>query len=165
MKLQKALVPFLLLGVVVLSFAACGGKAAGIGDLPVYTGAVELKAGDSAIGNTLANNTNQDAAMRKAMGAGGSTVQRGFTLPTDATWDTVKAFYEKELKASGWTSGLGGVAGGMFDVNSVMNTANQGNKMAQTEIFSKGKQTLTLLMTTNPIKTEEKTLILSLSTR
>ena len=143
---------------------ACGGKSAGIGDIPAYPGATELKADNSAIGKTLAKNTEQDEAMRNAMGAGGSTVQKGFALPADATWDGVKAFYEKELKARGWQTGLGGIAGGI-DVNSMMGMATQGAPNApQTMIFSKGKQTLTMVWTPIPVK-NEKTLIFSLSTR
>jgi hypothetical protein len=153
-----------LLSVLFILMVACGGKSAGIGDIPAYPGATELKADNNAIGNTLAKNTEQDAAMRKAMGAGGSTVQKGFALPADATWDGVKAFYEKELKAQGWNTGLGGIAGGI-DVNSMVSTATQGAANApQTMIFSKGKQTLTMIWTPIPVK-NEKTLIFSLSTR
>ncbi len=164
MKTFRSLV---LLSVLFVLMIACGGKSVGIGDIPAYPGAVELKADDSQIAATLAKNTEQDAAMRKAMGAGGETVQKGYSLPADATWDAVKAFYEKELKAQGWQSGLGGVSGmtGGIDVNSMMGMATQGNTNApQTMIFSKSKQTLTMIMTPDPLK-NQKTLIFSLSSR
>ena len=63
-----------------LLLAACGAAPSTIADLPVYPGAVELKPGESAIGDTLQGNMEQDAAMREAMGVGGSTEQRGFSL-------------------------------------------------------------------------------------
>lgn len=164
MKSLRPSASFLALAAALLLLAACG-KTVAIGDLPVYKGAVELKPGDSRIGATLAKNTQQDAALRQAMGVGGQTVQRGFSLPADATWDAVSGFYDKELKAGGWTSGLGGLAAGFADLNAVMNTANQASEFMKTMIFTKGKQTLTLLMMSNPTKPADKTLILSLSTR
>ncbi|MEW5958214.1 MAG: hypothetical protein AB1801_10850, partial [Chloroflexota bacterium] len=50
-----------------------GGGAVAIGDLPVYPEAAELKEGESIIGDTLAQNMEQDAAIREAMGALGSS--------------------------------------------------------------------------------------------
>lgn len=165
MRTQNSIGSFLALGAAFLLLTGCGGKAVAVGDLPAFPGATELKAGDSRIGDTLAKNMEQDAAMRKAMGTGGQTEQRGFGLPVDATWDKVKGFYEKELKDRGWASGLGGIAGGMVDINSIMNTANQGNGLFQTMLWSRGSQNLSLIMTVSPTKAGEKTLILSLSTR
>ncbi len=164
MRFSRMIISFLVLATASLVLVSCGGKAVAIGDLPVYPGAVELKASDSQIATTLAKNTEQDAAMRKALGAGGQTVQKGFSLPAGTEWDAVSAFYEKELKARGWQSGLGGMAGGI-DVNSMMNMATQGANAPKTMIFSKGKQTLTLIQTLDPTKPSAKTLILSLSTR
>ena len=164
-----------LISLLVLALLACnsilpfggGGSAATAGDLPVYPGAVELKEGESAIGDTLAQNMEQDAAMREALGAlgSGSTGQKGFQLPTEATWEQVKAFYDKELTAAGWQSGLGGIAGNMVDVNAMMEAANQGNELFQTALWSKGKQTLTTVMVTDPTDQAKKELILSLSTQ
>ncbi len=155
---------FLGLVAVVLFFPGCGGNVK-MGDLPVYPGAVELKAGISKIGDTLAKNMSTDAALRKTIGVGGQTEQRGFTLPAATTWDAVKTFFEKELKARGWESGLGGSAGKFVDVNSIMDTATKASDMTHTMIWSKGKQTLTLLMLNLPAKAGQKELILSLSTR
>jgi hypothetical protein len=150
--------------VVLVSLSACGGSVSS-GDLPKYPGATELKAGESAIGSTLAQNMKQDSAVRQAMGAGGKIEQKGFTLPGDASWEQVKAFYDKELKATGWESGLGGVAGGFVDVNAVMGAANQGNDLFQTSIWSKGKQTLTVAMIVSPTDRKQRELILSLSSQ
>ena len=129
---------YLLVSLLALALLACnsilpfggGGSAATAGDLPVYPGAVELKEGESTIGDTLAQNMEQDAAIREALGAlgSGSTEQKGFQLPAEATWEQVKAFYEKELTAAGWQSGLGGIAGNMVDVNAMMEATNQSNE-------------------------------------
>jgi len=144
--------------------SACGSNASSA-DLPRFPGATELKAGGSAIGNTLAQNMKQDAALRQAMGAGGKTEQLGFKLPGDTNWEQVKAFYDKELKAGGWESGLGGVAGGFVDINAVMGAANQGNNLFQTAIWSKGKQTLTVAMVVSPTDNRQRELILSMSSQ
>ena len=161
---NKRYIPLGIWIVSLLIQPACGGTTAS-GDLPKYPGAVELKAGESAIGNTLAQNMKQDAALRQAMGTGGKTEQRGFKLPGDATWEQVKSFYDKELKSSGWESGLGSVAGGFVDINAVMGAANQGNDLFQTAIWSKGKQTLTVAMVNSPTNKKQRELVLSLSTR
>jgi len=164
MKKIVSLKTFIALGAFLLILAACGGGVA-INDLPAYPGAVELKAGSSQIGDTLKKNMEQDAALRQAVNSGGQTEQKGFQLPADATWEKVNGFYAKELQASGWTSGLGGIAGGFVDINAMMNQANKGNELFQTSVWSKGKQTLSVIMNTNPTNRQEKTLILSLSTR
>lgn len=159
---KKRFVHPAVIAAVITVLSACGG-ASSSGDLPRYPGATELKAGESVVGDTLAKNMDQDAAVRKAMGAGGKTEQLGFRLPGDATWDKVKAFYDKELRASGWESGLGGVAGGFIDINAVMGAANQGNELFQTAMWSRGKQTLTVVMAAGP--SGQRELILSLSSR
>jgi hypothetical protein len=161
---KKFFIPFFILTVFLIVLSACGGNTSA-GDLPKFPGATELKAGESTIGNTLAQNMKQDTAMRQAMGAGGKTEQMGFKLPSDTTWEQVKNFYDKELKAVGWESGLGSVAGGFVDINAVMGAANQGNDLFQTAIWSKGKQTLTLSMVTSPTDRKQRELILSLSNR
>lgn len=163
----------IIISLIILSALACnsilpfGSSAVAISDLPVYPNAAELKAGESVIGDTLAQNEEQDAAMREALGAlgSGSTEQRGFQLPGDATWEQVKSFYEKELSAAGWSSGVGGFASNFVDVNAMMEAANQGNELFQTAIWSKDKQTLTVVMMTDPTDQAQKQLILSLSTQ
>ena len=167
MKTRFSIVSLIVLGVISMLLVACGSQSVAMADLPVYPDAVELEAGDSAIANTLENNMAQDAAMRDSLGAlgGGSTEQTGFELPSGTSWDQVKAFYAKELEGGGWSSGLGGVAGMAVDVNAMMDTANQGNDLFQTAIWSKDKQTLTVVYSVDPTNQEEKVLILSLSSR
>lgn len=143
--------------------AACGPQNVAIADLPVYPGAVELKPGESAIGDTLAQNMQQDAAMRQSAGVGGSTEQKGFTLPGDAGWDAVKAFYADELKAAGWAEGMGGPGGGI--ASQMIEQANQGNDLFQTAMFNKGNQVLSVIRVASPTDPSTVELILSLSTR
>jgi len=164
MSAKKKLSMLSLAFLLVAFLASCGGKPAAMDDIPAYPAAMELKAGTNAIGDTLAQNEKTDAAMRQAMNAGGKIEQRAWQLPAAATWSQVKAFYEEKLQAAGWQSGLGGVGGGFVDVNKMMDAANQANPLAQTMIFTKGKQSLTLLMTDMPVNQEGKQLILSLAT-
>ncbi len=147
--------------VVAIMLTACSGPVS-MNDLPAYPGAVEHKAGQSQIGNTLAKNAQTDAAMRSAVGVGGKTEQKGYRLPKDAKWEDVKRFYDDKLGAAGWSSGAGGVMGGM--VSDVLNAANQSNNLSQTTLYSRGKQTLTVIVVTNPTKKGERDLLLSLST-
>ena len=167
MKTRYSVISLVVASVISLLLVACGSKPAAIADLPVYPKAVQLEAGDSTIANTLQKNMEQDAAIRKSMGALGSgkTEQAGFQLPADTSWDEVKAFYAKQLEGSGWSSGLGGVAGMAVDVNAMMGAANQGNDMFQTAMWSKDKQTLTVVYSVDPTNQNEKMLILSLSSR
>lgn len=144
----------------------CGGAPATqatIADLPTFPGAVELKPGESAIGDTLQQNMQQDAAAREAAGVGGSTEQRGFTLPADATWDAVKGFYTEQLKAAGWAEGMGGPGGDM--AGQIMAQANQGNDLFQTAMYAKGQQVLSIIRVASPTDPTVVELILSLSTR
>ncbi len=146
-----------------LLLGACGSKPVAIADMPVYPGATELKPGESNIADTLKTNGQQDAAMRQAAGVGGSTTQKGFNLPTDAKWDQVKVFYTDKLTASGWTVGMGGPGGNI--ASQVMDQANQANTLFQTAIFSKDKQTLTVMRVVDPTDAAKVQMILSLSTQ
>jgi hypothetical protein len=140
-------------------------ESASIAELPVYPDAVELAA-DSPVADTLAGNMEQNAAMSEALGGlGGTAEQIGYQLPSGTTWDQVKDFYAKELEGNGWSSGLGNVAGMAVDVNAIMDTANEGNDMFQTAIWSTNKQTLTVVYSVDPTNQEERMLILSLSSR
>ena len=164
MKATKTFFILPLAFLLISSLLSCGGKPAAMTDIPVYPGAVELKAGASAIGDTLNQNEQTDAAMRQAMNAGGKIEQQAWQLPAGTTWPEVKSFYEEKLQAVGWQSGLGGVAGGFADVNKMMDAANQSNPISQTMILTKGKQSLTLLMLADPLNKEGKQLIVSLAT-
>lgn len=164
MNAAKTFFMFSLAFLLISSLLSCGGKPAAMTDIPVYPGAVELKAGTNAIGDTLNQNEQTDAAMRQAMNVGGKIEQRAWRLPAGVAWPEVKSFYEEKLQAAGWQSGIGGAGGGFADVNKMMEAANQSNPMTQTMILTKGKQSLTLFMLANPVNKEGKQLIVSLAT-
>ncbi len=144
---------------------ACGGPApVSIAELPAYDGAKELQAGSSPIATTLKNNETQAAAM------GQRIEQKAFDLPGGTTWDQVKGFYTEQLKAKGWKEGVGagkGLAGGIAAdmANKALSQANAGNEMFQTAMFSRGKQTLTLMRMAGATKKKEVQMLISLNTQ
>jgi hypothetical protein len=154
--------------VVVLHLALVAGGCGGsppvtLAELPVYPGAVELEPGETRVGDTLASNVQMDAAIRSAVGVGGSTDQKGYRLPRDARWAQVQSFYADTLKAAGWELGGGGPAGGV--VASVLGAVSQQNELFKTAVWSRGKQSVTVLMVTPPGTRQPPELILSLATR
>ncbi len=155
---QKLFLSFLMM-IFLLTLAACGKSPVGINEIPTYPNAVELKAGDSRLATTLANNVAMDAAMRKAVGVGGKTEQRGFSVGKEVKWEAVKNFYDEKLKSGGWGDlpGAGGIA------TNILNQVNQQNDLFQTANYSRGKQNLSLMRVANPI-TKDVLLILSLTT-
>ncbi len=155
----------ILAGLMLGCSSILGSEPVSIDALPVYPDAVALEEGDNILADTLAQNTQTDAAVREAAGVGGSTVQRAFQLPENVTWDEVNSFYSKELEAGGWSSGLGGIAGGLVDMNEVMAAANQGDSGFNTTIWSRDDQTLTIVMIADPTSPGGKGLLLSLSTQ
>lgn len=157
MNKKITLVSLFALVALMLAVSACGGSApATINDIPAYPGATELKAGDSRIGDTLAKNMQNDAALRQAAGAGGKQEQRGFSVAKDTSWDAVKKFYDEKLKATGW-----GAPNSM--VSNVMAQVNQQNPMTQSEIYARGKQTVAVVRVVEPIS-KDVMLILVLTT-
>jgi hypothetical protein len=164
MKTKTSFLSILVVGLFLFFLFGCS-SAATVNDIPVFPGATELKEGESNIADTLSKNMEQDAALRQALSTGGKTEQKGLQQPAETTWDQVKAFYDKELPANGWASGLGGIAGGFVDVNAVLDTANQGNELFKTAIWSKDKQNLTVVMVTDPTDQTQKNLLFSLSTQ
>jgi hypothetical protein len=148
---------FARLALIVLAlfvFAACGGvpgtAAATLADIPAYTGATELKPGESTIADTLVQN------MQQTQAAGANIEQKGFNLPSDTQWAAVNSFYEEKLKAAGW--------GVNSTVNNIMAQANANNDMAQMANWQRGKQNLTIIMITDPTNTASKQLVMSLAT-
>jgi hypothetical protein len=157
---SKIMMLFLAVSMLLAS-SACGSKAATAADLPVYPNAVQLKPGEDPIADTLAKNMEQDASIRQSVGVGGKMEQVVYRLPADGTWDAVKAFYDKELKAAGWKSGTGGIAGDI--ASQVLETANQASDMLKTTMYSKGKQTLTLFRLLETPDATQAYLIISLN--
>ncbi|NJM06759.1 hypothetical protein HC891_12090 [Candidatus Gracilibacteria bacterium] len=149
-------ITFVLL-VITLITACGGGPPATVATLPLYPGATELQAGESTIADTLGQNNATDAAMREAMGVGGSTEQKGYRLPADATWDQVKAYYDEQLKGQGWQTNS--------TISAVMEQANAGNDVFRTANWQKGGQNVTVVMLTLPTDATQKELIVSLSSQ
>ncbi len=139
---------------------ACGGgsQPIKIGDVPVYPGATELKAGDSKVADTLAKNSQQITALSKSMGAGGQTDQKGFSLPADANWDAIKKFYDDKLKSTGWSEPNSTAA----NVMAQMNVQNDAFQLAN---YQRGNQGLTIIRVMLDPTTKDMALIFSLNTR
>lgn len=158
-KSLRHLLPLMLF---VFILAACGAKPATIADLPVYPNATALNPGDDPVADTLVQNMAQDAQIRTSAGVGGSIEQKAFRVGADASWDAVNKFFTDELTGNGWQSGMGGPGGDI--ANDIMNQVNTDNDLFQTTIFSKGKQSLTIVRMTDPSNPEAVYLILSLAT-
>ena len=149
--------------VLMMALAACGGsKAITVSEVPAYPEATALQPGDDPVADTLAQNTQQDASLRANMGVGGSTEQMAYRLPAGATWDQVKSFYDEKLQADGWTSGMGGPGGDL--ASDILASANQGNDLFQTAMWSRDKQVLSVIRTADPLNAEAQYLIFSLTT-
>ena len=160
MKSRLALLMTLLIAL--LALVACGKDPATLSDIPAYEGATALQAGQDPVADTLVQNMEQDASLRANLGVGGSIEQMAYRLPDGATWEQVKSFYDKELGADGWESGMGGPGGDL--ASSIMESASASNPLFQTSIWSQGKQTLTLVRSANPTNESEVYLIMSLNT-
>ncbi len=142
-----------------IALTACGGSAPAmtIDTVPTYPGATALDPKEDAIAATLAQNTQQSAAMSAQLGVSGQVDQKGFSLPKDATWDQVKAFYDDKLKSSGWSSNS--------LIDGVMEQANQDNDMFQIANWQHNKQNLSVMVLTDPTDQDKKILMLSLSSQ
>lgn len=151
------------LSVAMVTACAGGGPPMAIKELPAYPGASELKPGESRIAETLKQNMASDASVRQAAGTGGKTEQIGFKFPGDASWDKVKSFYTDKLKASGWSEGIGGPAGGI--ANQILNQVNTQNDAFQNALFSRGNQTLAVFRMADPTDKSQVVVIASLTTR
>lgn len=155
----RRILPLLL---VVLALTACGAKPVTIADLPVYPNATALNPGDDPVADTLVQNMAQDAQIRTSVGVGGSIEQKAFSVPADASWDAVNKFFTDELTGNGWESGMSGPGGDI--ASDIMNQVNADNDVFQTAIFSKGKQSLTVMRVADPTNPDSLYLILSLAT-
>jgi hypothetical protein len=151
----------LLALILLVSASGCGGTAESATSLPVYPGAVELKPGEDPVADTLAKNMEQDASIRQNFGVGGKIEQKAFRLPADGSWEAVRGYYDKELKAGGWKSGMGGIGGDI--ANQALETANQANPMLKMAAWSKGKQILTIFRLMETPDATQAYLIISLN--
>jgi hypothetical protein len=165
---MKTLVKLFVIMAGLVMLAACGGsKPMTLADAPVYPGATELKPDDSRLAAVLANNGAQYGALTKSAGVNSKLEQKGYALPGDATWEAVGKFFDDKLKAAGFAQGVGGgnLAGGAANniLNNALGMQNQSNDLFKMNIYSKDKQTLTVMMLTDPSSNNQKTLLLSLN--
>lgn len=151
-----------LLALLAVLLAACGGDPATVSDIPAYPDAAALQPGEDPIADTLINNMEQDANLRANMGVGGSIEQMAYRLPAGTTWDQVKSFYDQELDGAGWDSGMGGPGGNL--AGDIMESVNTGNELFQLASWNKDKQILTLVRNVNPTDESQVYLIMSLNT-
>ena len=95
----------------VLTISACsvqaggrviGGQPVDIGELPIYPGATELSAGQSKIIDPVFAPVQRETPPFIGLGIEVLKTQRNFSVPKDATFDQIKAFYSDKLLAGGW---------------------------------------------------------------
>lgn len=158
----KGMLSFLALILLVAASACGGGKADTAATLPVYPGATLLKPGEDPVADTLAKNMEQDAAIRQSAGVGGKIEQTAYKLPADASWDQIKAYFDKELTGAGWKSGMGGIGGDI--ANQALEASNQANEYMKISMWSKGKQTLTVIRAVDMSNTNQPYLLVLLNT-
>jgi hypothetical protein len=94
--------------------------------------------------------------------------QKAFNLPKDASWDKLIGFYTEQLKAKGWKEGVAarGLGSGMANdmVKKAMAQANAGSDLFKTAIFTRDRQTLTIMRLANATGNNEAQLLVSLNT-
>lgn len=152
-----------LASLLILVLVGCGGsEAVKVADIPAFTDAVALKAGEDPIADTLIKNMEQNNALTTSMGVGGTIEQMAYKLPAGTTWDAVNSFYKEKLEADGWSSGMGGPGGDI--ANQALEAANQGNDLFQTAMWNRGKQILTIVRQADPTDESKLYLIFSLNT-
>lgn len=149
----------LALTMIVLSLftlVGCGGSApATLSAIPTYTGATELKPGESAVADTLVQNMKQNQALTGQLGVNATIEQKAFTTSAEVTWDDVKKFYDEQLTSAGWSSNS--------MISTVMAQTNAGNDQFQLANWQKNKQNLSVIMLADPANEGAKMLIVSLA--
>jgi len=124
------LLSFALLLVLLVGCAAAAPARATLADIPVYPEAVQLKPGESAIADTLAQN------VQTAAGMGQELEQQMSTLPAGTAWDDVAQFYAEKLDAAGWRKA---------------DLPVPANQMMQMALYTRGTQSLTVAQLTAPM--------------
>lgn len=156
---MKRFLFFIILPFSLFVLTACGSNEVTLSEIAIFPGATAVNPGDDSVADTLMKNMEQDAALRADLGIGGSVEQIAHKLPSGTSWEEVKDFYDEALAKEGWDSGLGGIAGKF--ANDALEAASEGTG---TSIWSKDKQTLTLLRLVDPVDQSAPYLIFSLAT-
>jgi len=160
---------FIALLLVILSiFPSCSLKPVGLADIPLYPDAIELKPGESRIGDAQANNVKDDAVMKKIaeyMAGGGKLAEMTLELPEGTSWGNILDFYQDKLVAGGWSNAVGGVPRNVLDVSGLMGGSDEDRQYIQSTMFSRGSQSLAMVMVSLPEDRDYRELILSLVTK
>ena len=144
MKFHNRIFAIILAAMFVFALAACGGSTpATLADVPTFPDATALNPGENPIADTLAKNVRQAGSMGQKLD------QKMFTLPSDTSWDKVKAFYTDKLTGAGWTS---------------TSIPIPDNDMFKMTVWTKGTQSLTVGQITEPVS-KDNFLLFSLASQ
>jgi hypothetical protein len=95
---RKNFTLFLPILVLLLAALACGGSdPVTMADIPVFTDAVQMEAGQSTMADLVADSLQQTAGQE-----GISTETLIYGVPAGTTWDSIKSFYSGQLGGD-WT--------------------------------------------------------------
>ena len=148
----------------VVSFSACsvqsggrviGGQPVEITELATYPGSVELSAGESKIIDPIFAPAQSETPPFIGLGIQVIKTQRNFRVPSDTTFDQIKAFYSDKLLAGGWREDPA--------MRVFTSSANQQMQNMQGAIWVRVDQTLLIVLARDPAS-GNKELSLSLAT-
>ncbi len=114
-------------------------------------GATEL---DPNVAKTLGENNAASAILSAQLGTGGNTEQKGYNLPADAEWDSIKGFYDGEF--DDWDTNS--------QIESALAAVNSSNPLFKIANWQKDGQNVSVIMITDPVDATKKQLIVSLHT-
>lgn len=90
----------LLSALAVLLVACQPSEPVAMSDLPLYPGAQPLAAGENETADQILSLL--DAALEESTGEGTTIESALYTLPQGESWESVRAFYERELANTAW---------------------------------------------------------------
>lgn len=99
MKRQKKILIVSLNVLILLLALACGGGGtpAAMSDVPIYTGATPIEAGDDFLVDLLVQ------SMEEAVAGESITMEtKSYALPEDTSLDNIKSFYDTQLEGTDW---------------------------------------------------------------
>jgi hypothetical protein len=148
----------------IIAFSACsvqsggrviGGQPVDISELATYPGSVELSAGESKIIDPIFAPAQHETPPVIGLGIQVIKTQRNFRVPSDTTFDQIKAFYSDKLLAGGWREDPA--------MRVFTSSANQQMQNMQGAIWVRVDQTLLIVLARDPAS-GNKELSLSLAT-
>ena len=97
MKTPKASFFVLLLIVLALIVAACGGESVPFEDVPIYEGATAIEPGQNEFADLIANLMSDASTTEEAT----ADIEL-YIAPEGTTWDDIQAFYDGQLSDTDW---------------------------------------------------------------